>query len=55
MFLDIDDINMGEDYSPTEGWVLLKKDFGCSGGGIDYPYFILYNKYRGVIRLFMYG
>lgn len=50
--LSINRILMSEDYTPRNGWVLIYKDFGCSGG-INNPYFILYNKYRGKLRLFM--
>jgi hypothetical protein len=54
--LDTYDIAMSEDYLPTQGWVLLAKDFGCSTQAVSggYPYFILYNKYRGTLRLFAY-
>lgn len=50
--LSINRILMSEDYTPRNGWVLIYKDFGCSGG-LNNPYFILYNKYRGKLRLFM--
>ncbi len=40
------------DYTPENGWILLYRNFGCDGA-INYPYFILYNKYRGKMRLFM--
>lgn len=54
---DITSINNASDYLPQQGWVLLKKDFGCIGAqDVSYatPYFILYNKYRGLMRLFIY-
>jgi Secretion system C-terminal sorting domain len=53
---DTYDIYIGYDYLPAQGWVLLAKDFGCSGQTIagGYPHFMLYNKYRGIIRLFVY-
>jgi hypothetical protein len=41
------------DYTIANGWVLLYKDFGCYAG-TNYPYFILYNKYTGKMRLFLY-
>jgi hypothetical protein len=50
--LSVNRIIMSEDYTPRNGWVLLYKDFGCNGGS-DHPYFILHNKYRGKLRLFM--
>ncbi|MFA6402906.1 MAG: T9SS type A sorting domain-containing protein [Salinivirgaceae bacterium] len=52
--LDLSNIAKGEDYTQDEGWVLLDKEFGCING-TKYPYFILYNKYRGIIRLYIYG
>ena len=48
----IDKILNTDDYTPENGWLLLYRDFGCQGA-INYPYFILYNKYRGKLRLFM--
>lgn len=47
----------GWDYLPQQGWVLFAKDFGCIGGQAvtnATPYFILYNKYKSVIRVFLY-
>lgn len=51
------DIISGKDYLPSEGWVLLRKVFGCPQQNIDtkFPHFILYNKYRGIIRLFIFN
>lgn len=51
------DIISGKDYLPSEGWVLLRKVFGCPKQNIDtkFPHFILYNKYRGIIRLFIFN
>lgn len=47
----------GKDYLPSEGWVLLRKEFGCPEQNSDtkFPYFILYNKYRGIMRLFIFN
>jgi hypothetical protein len=50
--LSINNILLSNDYLPKNGWVLLFKDFGCNGG-LNNPYFLLYNKYTGKIRLFM--
>lgn len=47
----------GLDYDPSQGWVLLAKDFGVIGGSNAAnatPYFILYNKYKSILRLFLY-
>jgi len=50
--LSVNRMIMSEDYTPRNGWLLLYKDFGCNGG-LNHPYFLLYNKYRGKLRLFM--
>lgn len=41
------------DYTPAKGWVLIKRDFG-SRTALQLPYFVLYNKYMGVLRAFFY-
>ena len=46
-------IATSKDYTKEKGWFLLKRDFGC-GGGINYPYFLLYNKWSGLVRLYAY-
>ncbi len=54
---DMVSINNSLDYLPVQGWTLMGKDFGCAGGQAitsAMPYFILYNKYKGVIRVFLY-
>ncbi len=48
---DLDDIAESNDYLPKHGWALLYKDFGCESG-VKFPYFILYNKYTGIMRIF---
>lgn len=44
-----------KDFLPVEdGWELIKKDFGFEPTGVvNNPYFILYNKYRGLLRVFI--
>ncbi|GEM_PF-6413163 len=42
-----------KDYEPDEGWVLIQRDFGTATLGTTHPYFILYNKYSGILRLFI--
>lgn len=45
------------DYKPEQGWVLLAKDFGVPGESYAAnatPYFMLYNKYKSIIRLFLF-
>lgn len=47
-------ITQNKDYTRAKGWELLNRDFGCSHQTI-YPYFVLYNKYSGLIRVYIYG
>jgi hypothetical protein len=41
------------DYTRAKGWELLRRDFGCTHI-TSYPYFVLYNRYSGLIRVFIY-
>jgi len=41
-----------KDYEPNDGWVLIQRDFG-NPVPINNPYFILYNKFSGVLRIFV--
>ncbi len=52
--IDIHNIIEANDYLPSQGWVLLLKNFGCPGVPVDgnMPYFFLYNRYTAVVRLF---
>ena len=43
------------DIYPEDGWMLVCRDFGTPQTAPPYPYFMLYNKYRGVLRVFMYN
>ncbi len=54
---DISLIIQGKDYLSAQGWVLLDKVFGSKEQYAEtvYPYFILYNKYRGIVRLFVFN
>jgi len=51
------DIIMARDYLPEQGWVLLAKVFGTPDNHIQskYPYFMLYNKYLGIVRLYIFN
>ncbi len=45
------------DYLPENGWVLLYKSFGSNIPPISsqmYPYFVLYNTYTSIVRVFFY-
>ncbi|MFL6261187.1 MAG: hypothetical protein ACJ76Y_15920 [Thermoanaerobaculia bacterium] len=48
------DLNIAgdRDIYPSQGWVLVVRDFGSSTAPTSLPYFILYNRYRGILRLF---
>ncbi len=47
-------ISNQKDYTKEEGWVLIRQDFGSRLEAIEFPYFILYNKYRGLMRVFVF-
>lgn len=49
----LDMISQSEDYTRAKGWELLQRDFGCTHV-TAYPYFVLYNKYTGLIRVYIY-
>ncbi len=44
----------GPDVLPADGWVLLFRSFGNPTCGTNVPYFVLYNRYHGILRLFFY-
>ncbi len=41
------------DALPEDGWMLVMRDFGTPTSAPSFPYFALYNKYRGILRLFI--
>lgn len=41
----------GRDIAREDGWVLVLRDFGP----VAMPFFILYNKYRGILRIFFFS
>lgn len=43
------------DVRPQDGWTLLYRDFGTPSASVSTPRFILYNKYTGTLRLFLYN
>ena len=44
-----------EDYKSIDGWVLVYNTFDANAPGpLSDPYFILYNRYRGLLRLYLY-
>lgn len=42
-----------KDFNTTDGWDLWKYDFGTPTARTDVPYFILYNRHTGVLRVFV--
>jgi hypothetical protein len=49
------DLEINGDFRREDGWVLLYRDFGTQGRPTTLPMFLLYNKYRGVLRLFYFN
>ncbi|PQA59460.1 hypothetical protein C5O19_07365 [Siphonobacter curvatus] len=47
--------NDAKDMWQQDGWMLAYKDFGTSVSAPPYPFFILYNKYKGVFRVMIYN
>jgi hypothetical protein len=46
-----------KDFSESEGWVLIKSNFGKSGvgnNGVTTPSFVMYNKYQSKLRVFFF-
>jgi hypothetical protein len=43
-----------KDFYEKDGWVALYRNFGTSNSGVDNPGFILYNRYEGILRVFIY-
>lgn len=41
-----------QDYTKSKGWELLQRRFGCQAD-VTNPYFVLYNKYSGLLRVFV--
>ncbi len=46
-------ITDAQDYTKAKGWELLQRRFGCYTE-VSNPYFILYNKYTGMMRVYVY-
>jgi hypothetical protein len=49
----IDLINLQNDFRKEDGWELIRRDFGCEQP-LTIPWFILYNKYRGLLRVYFF-
>lgn len=48
-------ISEAKDYLKSKGWELIRRDFGAVTRPRNKPYFILYNKFSGVLRIFLYN
>ncbi|MFP2910927.1 hypothetical protein ACLESD_39010 [Pyxidicoccus sp. 3LFB2] len=44
-----------KDMYPADGWVLAYRDFGTPSAAPDLPFFALYNKYRGILRVMVFN
>ncbi|MDC0714414.1 hypothetical protein POL68_38520 [Stigmatella sp. ncwal1] len=44
-----------KDMYPADGWVLAFRDFGSPSAAPDVPFFALYNRYRGILRIMLYN
>jgi hypothetical protein len=44
-----------KDMYPADGWMLAFRDFGGPSAAPDLPFFALYNKYRGILRIMLYN
>jgi hypothetical protein len=42
-----------KDYEPSDGWVLVQREFGTIANPVNHPYFILYNRHSGILRIFV--
>ena len=45
---------LANDIKKIDGWVLLARDFGLEIPSHNFPWFILYNKHQGIMRLFVF-
>ena len=54
----LSDNGLKQDIYPEDGWELIVKNFGnpatntSTGNGVDNPYYLLYNKYTGRMKVF---
>jgi hypothetical protein len=42
-----------KDFHPEDGWEVVYYDFGSPVSAVNDPLFVLYNKYKGILRVFM--
>lgn len=41
-----------KDWDPSDGWELVYRDFGTLSFPTNHPFFILYNRFTGILRVF---
>ncbi|MEM9982530.1 MAG: hypothetical protein AAF734_08540, partial [Bacteroidota bacterium] len=44
-----------KDMEPADGWVLVYRDFGTASAAPELPFFVLYNKYLGTLRVMVHN
>jgi hypothetical protein len=42
-----------KDFKPEDGWEVVYYDFGTPINAVNDPIFVLYNKYKAILRVFM--
>ncbi len=42
-----------KDFENKDGWELIQVDLGIPSAPVNHPYFILYNRYSGILRIFV--
>ncbi|SDM43316.1 T9SS type A sorting domain-containing protein [Siphonobacter aquaeclarae] len=47
--------NEQKDMWPEDGWILAYKDFGTAEKAPPFPFFVLYNRYKGTFRVMVYN
>ncbi len=56
---NLEALRLLKDYKPQDGWELIRRDFGYTDNGTlitdrpEHTYLILYNKYRGILRVIL--
>lgn len=47
-------IDVANDHKNSDGWELVYNTFDPNAGQLQNPYFMLYNKFRGLLRVYLY-
>ncbi|UTW67457.1 T9SS type A sorting domain-containing protein [bacterium SCSIO 12643] len=51
--LNIPAVPLLKDFRPEDGWEVVYYDFGTPSNAVNDPVFVLYNRYKGILRVFM--